>query len=194
MCSYDLAHPSAARYPVEHFPGQNLPDFGGFDSLQYLITKRVHHQRPRCCLVYAPRSHIKDGFLVDMADRRSVAALDVVGQYLELGLGINLGVRRQQQVLVALLRVSLLCVFSDNYGTIENACRPAGENPLVILPAAAVRPGMVDQGVVVDMLSVSLDIQPIKLAISALAVEDDCDVVPDKVPSDSRRIRTKAAV
>src|SRR5215472_12966301 len=86
MCSYDLAHPSAARYPVEHFPGQNLPDLGGFDSLQYLITKRVHHQRPRCCLVYAPRSHIKDGFLVDMADRRSVAALDVVGQYLELGL------------------------------------------------------------------------------------------------------------
>src|SRR5215467_4375754 len=53
---------------------------------------------------------------------------------------------------------------------------------------------MIDECVVVDMLSIFLDVQPVKLAVSSLAVEDHADVVSDEGPAERYRIRIEATV
>ena len=79
-------------------------------------------------------------------------ALDVVGEDLELRLGVDGRVVGQQQRLVRLLGVGLLGVLADEDLAVEDAVALAVEDALVQLVAGAVRLRVVDDGVVVDVL------------------------------------------
>ena len=80
-------------------------------------------------------------------------ASDVVRQDLELWLGIDRGVPREQEVVIGLDRVRLLGIFSYDDLAAEDAARLAGEDALVQLLAIAVRPGVVDHRVSVGVLT-----------------------------------------
>ena len=72
---------------------------------------------------------------VQLPDRRAVRALHVVGEDLELRLGVDLRLVREQQGLVGLLGVGLLRVGADADPAVEDAARPAVEDALVELVA-----------------------------------------------------------
>ena len=83
----------------------------------------------------AARAQVEHRVLVELADRRAVRALHVVGEDLELRLRVDLRVVGQQQRLVRLLRVGLLRVLADDDLAVEDRartcppgcpCRPRG--------------------------------------------------------------------
>ena len=88
--------------------------------------------------------------------------LYVVGVDLQLRLGVDRGIVGQQQGLVGLLGVGLLGVLANEDLAVEDAVGLAVENALVQLMAGAVRPGVVDLGVVIDMLRPVDDVQPVQ--------------------------------
>ncbi len=105
---------------------------------------------PRLRLAEAPRPQVEDRLVVHLADGGAVRALDVVGEDLELRLGVDLRVVGQQQRLVRLLRVGLLRVGPDDDLAVEDRRGAIGEDALVDLAAVAVRLRVIDRRVVVD--------------------------------------------
>ena len=100
----------------------------------------------------AARAQVEDRFVVELADRGAVRAFHVVGEDLQLRLGVDGRVVGQQQRLVGLLGVGLLGVLADEDLAVEDAAGLAVEDALVQLVAGAVRLGVVDDRVVVDEL------------------------------------------
>ena len=70
--------------------------------------------------VEAARAQVEDRVLVELADRRAVRALHVVGEDLELRLGVDRRVVGQQQRPVGLLGVGLLRVVPDDDLAVED--------------------------------------------------------------------------
>ena len=79
-------------------------------------------------------------------------AAHVVGENLQLGLGVDDGVFREHQVLVGLLGVGLLRVFADQDFAVEDRAGVAFQDAFVQLVAGGVRLGVIDGGVIVDVL------------------------------------------
>ncbi len=71
---------------------------------------------------------------------------------LQLGFGVDDGLVGENQVLVGLLGIGLLRVFADDDAAVENGGGAAVENAFVEFVARAVRLGVVEHGVVVDVL------------------------------------------
>ena len=68
-----------------------------------------------------PRAlQVEHRVLVELPDRRAVRALHVVGEDLQLRLGVDLRVVGQEQRLVGLLRVGLLRVLADDDLAVEH--------------------------------------------------------------------------
>ncbi len=86
-------------------------------------------------------------------------ALHVVGVNLQLRLGIDLRVVGEQQVAIGLLGVGLLRVLVDDDAAVKDAVRVLIENPVIELPAGAVRTRVFDEHVVVEMLAAAADEQ-----------------------------------
>ena len=103
-------------------------------------------------------------------------ALDVVSVNLELGLGVDDGVFREQEVLVALLGVGLLRVLAHDDFAVEDPRRSAVEHPFVELAAAAVGLGVIEGGVIVDVLPAADDVEAVEGALGAFAAEHCRDV------------------
>ena len=104
-------------------------------------------------------------------------ALHVVGVDLELRLGVDLGVAREQQVAVGLVGLGLLRVRVHVHPPVEHpAPAPAGD-ALVVLAACAVRRHVLDVGVEVGVLASVRHVEPVEGAARVLAVEGDVDVV-----------------
>ena len=106
-----------------------------------------------CVLGDAARAAVEQQILVEIGAGRAVAADDVVGVDLELGLGIELGVRRQHQHLRHLLAVGLLRVGAHDDLALEHAARVVVEHALEQLAAGAPRHGMIDDERRVDVLA-----------------------------------------
>ena len=75
-------------------------------------------------------------------------------------------------VLVGLLGVGLLGVLADEDLAVEDAVGLAVEDALVQLVAGAVRLGVVDDRVVVDVLRAVGQVEAVERALAAFAVED----------------------
>ena len=95
---------------------------------------------------------IEQQILVELGRGRAVAADDVVGIDLELGLGIELGIRRQHQRLRHLLAVGFLRVRADDDLALEDAARRAVEHALEQLAALAARHRVIDDQRRIDVL------------------------------------------
>jgi len=83
----------------------------------------------------------------------AVAALHVIGVDEQAGLTVHLGLFRQQEVFIGLLGVGLLGVLANGYVAAEDRSRLPVQDALVEQPAGAVRFGVVDVEVVIDVLA-----------------------------------------
>src|SRR5438105_2736936 len=96
-------------------------------------------------------------------------ALDVVSEDLQLRLGVDLCILRQEQRLVRLLRVGLLGIGAHDNLAVEDRAGVIREDPLVDLATAAVRLRVIDDGVVVDEPLPVAEIQPVQRAVDTFA-------------------------
>src|SRR5690348_7737543 len=104
-------------------------------------------------------------------------ALHVVRVNLELRLRIDLRVVGKQQVAIRLLRVSFLRVFVNDNPSVKYAVRVAAENAIVKLAAAAVRLGVLDKHVIIEMLATRSGKQTVDKAIAAFAIQHRMHIV-----------------
>src|SRR5215470_12787765 len=125
-----------------------------------------------------------------MADGRTVRTFHVVGVDFKLRLGVNLRVVGKQQVAVGLLGVGLLRVFVNNDASVKNAMRVAVQNPVVKLATAAVRAGMLDVHVVVEMLPPITDKEPVDQTLAAFSRQHRMHVVANQSASEQQRVRS----
>ena len=86
----------------------------------------------------AARAQVEDRLVIELADGRTVGTADVVGEDLELRIGVDNRVVGQQQIAVGLVGVGFLCVLIDNDPAVEDSFRSAAEDALVELVALAV--------------------------------------------------------
>ena len=98
--------------------------------------ERVDQHVARLGVGQAARAQVEDRVVVELADRRAVRALHVVGEDLELRLGVDRRVVGEQQRPVRLLGVGLLRVLADDDLAVEDRARRAAEDALVDLVAA----------------------------------------------------------
>ena len=77
----------------------------------------------------------------------------IVGENLKFRFGVDHRLVGEDQVLVGLLRIGLLGVFADDDAAIENRARSAIQDAFVQLVAAAIRLGVIDDRVIVNVLS-----------------------------------------
>ena len=94
-------------------------------------------------------------------------ALHVIGVNLELRARIGLGVRGQQQAVIALLCPGFLCIRVYHDATAEYRSRAVVEDAPVPFVAACVRLVMVDPGIIVDVLAATGDRKSVQRAFSA---------------------------
>ena len=118
----------------------------------------------------ATRAQVKEGVFVELADGGSVRTLDVVGVDFELGLGVDLGRLREQEILIGLVGVGFLRGLVNVDLAAEDTGGPAAENPLVELVALAVRLGVFDERVIIDVLCPVFDIEAVESGVNAFAL------------------------
>ena len=80
-----------------------------------------------------------------------MAAPNIVGIDLQLGLRVDLGPLTQEQIGVGLLAICFLRVRSHDDPTTENPPRRVTQDALIQLAAGAVGDRMVDRGLMIDM-------------------------------------------
>ena len=95
--------------------------------------------------------------------------LDVVGVDFELGLGVDLRRLREQEVLVGLIGVGFLRGLVNVDLAAEDAGGSAAEDALVELVALAVRLGVFDERVVIDVLRPVFDVEAVEGGVNAFA-------------------------
>src|ERR1019366_5401430 len=133
-------------------------------AFQTLPGESHQKQSARGNLINAPRLQVEQGVFFDLANGRAVRTLHVVGVDLQLRLGINLRVIGKKKVAVRLLGIGLLRIFVHNDASVKNTMRLAVQDSVVELTAAAMRTGVLDVHVVVQMLPAVADEQAIDQA------------------------------
>ena len=101
---------------------------GVADLVERACEERLDEHLPCLAARNAARVQVEQHGLVELARRRAVRALDVVGVDLELGLRVHLGARRQQNRLVKLVAVGLLGVLADQDLSLEHSARRVADH------------------------------------------------------------------
>ncbi len=101
----------------------------------------------------AARAQVEEGGLVELAHGRAVGALHVLGVDLELGLGVDLGLRRQEQVVIRLLRVRAVRAGVHQRLAVEHTARAPVQDAAVFLGAPGRAHAVIHAGVIVDVLA-----------------------------------------
>ena len=138
-------------------------------AVQAFAGERHQQQPARGHFVDSARAQIEQRIFFHLADGRAVRALHVVGVNFELRLGVDLRVIGKQQVAVGLLGVGFLRVLVHDDAAVKHAVRVAVEDAVVELAAAAMRAGVFDEHVVVEVLAAIADEQAIDQALAAFA-------------------------
>src|SRR5581483_11875555 len=94
----------------------------------------------------------------------------------------------KHQVFVGLLGVGLLRVLADDNAAIEDRAGAAVQNAFVELVAAGVRLGVVDGGVIVDVLGAVDDIEAVDVGVCAFG-ENRIHVVANQRTTQGNRVR-----
>ena len=145
-------------------------------------------------LADAAALEVEEGLLVELADGGAVGAHDVVGEDLELGLSVDLGAGREQEVLVHLVGLGLLGARADENASGENAPGLAGEQSLVHLVRLGAGSGMIDERVVVDVAVAVGVVEAEEAHLGAGSGQRDVDVAPRELSSEVDGDRRDAAV
>src|SRR5690349_10192660 len=141
------------------------------DTRQHIDGERLDEHAPRLGLADAAGAQIEERGLVEIADRGAMAAFDVVGENLELGLGVDGSPGAQQQIAVLELCVGLLRVRPDGNTAEEDAMGALIGNALPQLAGPGPGGGMVDDGRMRRLLLAAQEIGAIEVALRALALK-----------------------
>src|SRR5664279_5140943 len=147
---------------------QRIPQRLYFDAVDHVLRERVGQQAAGLALADAARLQVEQGFGVELADGGAMGAAHIVGEDLQLGFGIHHGVVGEDQVLIGLLGIGLLGVLADDDLAVEYGVGLAVEDALVEFVAGAVRHGVVDQGVIVDVLRAVDDVEAVEGGVGTL--------------------------
>ena len=114
--------------------------------------KSISQQIARSGIRQAAALEVEHFICFQLADRGAVRAFDVVGEDLQLRLGIDMGLVGNQQIARLLSGVGLLRAFAHQDLAVEHGVRCAADHGLVQLPAAAMCMRVVDAAVHVGQL------------------------------------------
>ena len=136
-------------------------------------------------LGHSTRAQVEQRLLVETPHGCAVGALDVVGEDLEARPGVDLGVVREEQVLVRLAGVGAGRLRADDDVPVEHAVPVFVHHALVELTAGAARCGVHNQDRVVVVLVAAGHVQAVEADVCPFAVEVDphlvaCDVRPER--------------
>jgi hypothetical protein len=123
-----------------------------------------------------------------------VRAFDIVGENLQLRLGVDERVLRQHEVAIGLLGVGFLRVLPDENFPVENAVRAAGQDAVIKLVAFATRLGVIDDGVMIDQLFAARQVKSVEDGFAALGVEQGLNLVAGQARAGGDGMREPMAV
>src|SRR5688572_1921448 len=124
------------------------------------------------------RAQIEDEILLEVSGGRAMAAGDIVGIDLELGLGVELRRGREQKTMARLLAVRLLGAALDDDLALEDAASLLVEDAFEDLAARAAGNAMIDDQARVAVLAAAKEISAGDLGIGVLALEGDEALLP----------------
>src|SRR5687767_8731181 len=122
-------------------------------------------------MVDSTGSKIEDGVCIQLPDSSAMGALHIIGINLELGVRVYERLFGKNQILVRLFRIGLLRIETNDDPSIENTTGLSVENTFIQLVAVAVRFGMVNGGVIVNVLFSVNQIEAVERRFSTFAVQ-----------------------
>ncbi len=129
---------------------QDIPQGRYFDSADNIVGEGVSEDGLCLILAQPAGTEIEQHLRVKLADGGSVSAFDIISKDFKLRLGVNGGIRREQQRLIGLLGIGLLSILPDEDFAVEDAFALISDDALVDFMAVAVGHGMIDGRVVID--------------------------------------------
>ena len=126
----------------------------------------------------AASPQIKNGLLVQLADRRAVRAFHIVGIDLELRFGVHRRLVAEQDVLVGLLRVGLLRDRMHENAAVKHALRFVVQDSVEIFVTRAVRLSVFDNHVMIGELLAFRQVKAVEDALQPFTSEPGENVVP----------------
>ena len=109
------------RQPMNDLVHHRVTHIVERDLGKRLAQERLDQKVSRQGLGNSPRAHIKQRGFIQLAGRRPVRTLDVIGVNLQFRLGIHLGPVGEQQCLCKLVAVGALGVGMDNDAPLKDA-------------------------------------------------------------------------
>src|SRR5689334_12289734 len=137
---------------LEQDPLERIPQGLRLYAIHNVLREGIGQQAARVLPVDTPGAQVEKRLGVQLPDGRAVRAAHVVRPDLQFGLGVDHRIVGENQVLVGLLRVGLLCVFADDDAAVEHGRGTPVQNTLVQLVAGGMRFCMIDRRVIVDVL------------------------------------------
>src|ERR1035437_1985426 len=162
-----------------------------FDAIHHILRESVSQQAGGLAFADAARLQVEERFAVELADGGAMGAAHIVGEDLQLGFGIHHGVVGEDQVLVSLLGIGLLGVLADDDFAVEDGVRLAVEDALVELVAGAVRHGVADHRMIIDVLRAVDDVEAVQRGVGTFG-EGGVDVVADQRAAEGNGMRRES--
>src|SRR5262245_24897963 len=136
--------PATTAQPLAKKTLQLISERWNTNRMDNLAREPMNHDLPGLTFIDSSTLEVENRLRVDLSDRGAVETAYVVIANLQLGLGIDLGVLREQQVLAILHGIRLLCVFANRNGAVEHALPLPRKESFVQLAARRVRFPVID--------------------------------------------------
>jgi len=117
----------------------------------------------------------------------------VVGEDLEPWAGVDLGVVREEQVLVGLAGIGAKGARTDDDVPVEDPVPVAVDDADVALLTHAVRRGVLDEDRVVVVLGTAGEVEPVEVCLGAVAVEENLHLVAGDARAERDEVRGEPA-
>lgn len=140
------------------------------------------------------RSQIEERLLIELANRCTMGAFNVVRIDLELGLGVDACLLGKDKIAIGLFGIGFLGVLSHEDLAIEHAFGVAIEDPIVVLVAVAKGFGMIDEGMMIDMLAAMHKIESVHGTLGVFGAENRLNVVARQAGPRGDRVREEIRV
>ena len=154
----------------------------------HIECKSMGEEYPRLRFADAPRPQVKQRFVIKLADGAAVAAFHVVCENLQLRLGVYRRLLADEQVVVLLEGVGLLCIEAHEYLAIEHGGGGILRNILIPLVAFAMRFHVVHDGVVIHQLVSCRKRDALQVAFHLAVAQSNVDVVSHECCTGKRAI------
>src|SRR5207244_5611336 len=139
----------AVADPRQQVPAQQ----GRVDKLHRLLNKSLDKHSTRLRIRDSAGAQVKERRLVEITDCGTMAALYVIGEDLELGLGVDRCPRAQHQILAELVCVDLLCPGAHRDAALEGAVSAPGGHSFEYFASFAARRCMIYRSKNVGLLT-----------------------------------------